>query len=322
MLVVIGHFFPESIATQSYRNLRTMIYSFHMPLFMIISGYLYSSSKKTVSFSEYIKFVKHKATRLIMPYFFISISVLLIKVVFQNFVILEHPVSSDFIFQLLFLPMGGFATFLWFIYTLFIIFMIVPLLERFLNNYLILLVLSIILYFIYMPKVFCLNLVVKYLPFFIVGILIKKTYYKKNHVLIISLVSLDILTMLLTFLSITENGKFFLRSGLSLTTALSVSLAIWWLSKYMIRLKILSHSLILLGTYSSSIYLFHTSAMASAKLLLSDFMKINTVCFYISVLIICSIGIAIPILLTEIIFNRSKILSKLFLGVEKTTVNK
>lgn len=323
MLVVIGHFCPGAIATQGYINLRTMIYSFHMPLFMIVSGYLYSSSNKIVSFYEYIKLVKHKSIRLIIPYFIVSICILIIKVIFQNFVILEHPVTSKFLFQLILCPMGGFATFLWFIYTLFIIFTIIPILERIMNNYFILLAISILFYFahIYMPKVFCLNLVVTYLPFFIVGILIKKTYYK-NHVLMISCISLAMLTLLLNFLLITENEKIFSKSSLSLTTALFLSLTIWWLSKYMIRLKMLSRALISLGTYSSSIYLFHTSAMALPKLLLSDFMKINTACFYISTLIICSIGISIPILLTEIIFNRSKILSKMFLGVEKTYIDR
>ncbi|EUJ29371.1 acyltransferase [Listeria cornellensis FSL F6-0969] len=45
--------------------LETIIYSFHMPLFFFISGYLYK--KNNNSFKEV---VKKKATVLLIPYFF------------------------------------------------------------------------------------------------------------------------------------------------------------------------------------------------------------------------------------------------------------
>jgi len=320
-LVVIGHFFPESIATQGYRSLRATIYSFHMPLFMIISGYLYSLSSRVVSFLDYIQFVKHKAIRLVIPYFVIAVSVLLIKIILQNFIPMENPVSSKFLIQLFFAPMGGFATFLWFIYTLFMILLIIPFLEHILKNYLILFILSILLYFVNAPKVFCLNLVIKNLPFFVSGMLINKFVLKKDNLLVIIGLSLGMFTVLANLFLTTGNSKFFLLHSSSLTTALSISLVIWWLSKYMIRLKFFGRWFMLLGIYSASIYLFHTSAMAPVKLLLSDFMKISTVNFHISVFIVCTIGISVPIVLTELVINRSKILSRLFLGVERTTIN-
>lgn len=48
-LVVFGHFTPD------YKNdfLCQLIYSFHMPLFFIISGYLCSTAKN--DFIEYLK---------------------------------------------------------------------------------------------------------------------------------------------------------------------------------------------------------------------------------------------------------------------------
>ena len=41
ILVVIGHYLPEN-SPAWYETMNKFIYSFHMPLFFIISGYVYS----------------------------------------------------------------------------------------------------------------------------------------------------------------------------------------------------------------------------------------------------------------------------------------
>ncbi|MEJ5306926.1 MAG: acyltransferase family protein [candidate division WOR-3 bacterium] len=58
-LVVLGH-------TEINPNLKTFIYSFHMPLFFIVSGFLFKTES---NFKEF--FIK-KFKRLIIPYFIFS----------------------------------------------------------------------------------------------------------------------------------------------------------------------------------------------------------------------------------------------------------
>jgi fucose 4-O-acetylase-like acetyltransferase len=54
LLVVAGHFCPNG-SPRFWHLLRDIIYSFHMPLFMIISGYLYAFSSRIQSINDYLK---------------------------------------------------------------------------------------------------------------------------------------------------------------------------------------------------------------------------------------------------------------------------
>ena len=44
ILVVIGHFHPDT-SPLYWSDIRVIIYSFHMPLFFVLSGYLYVNGK-------------------------------------------------------------------------------------------------------------------------------------------------------------------------------------------------------------------------------------------------------------------------------------
>ena len=57
ILVIIGHVSINA-------NINDFIYSFHMPLFFIISGFLYKPKKN---------FVKNKVRSILIPYFVFSI---------------------------------------------------------------------------------------------------------------------------------------------------------------------------------------------------------------------------------------------------------
>ena len=70
ILVVLGHHLTVSEAFTVW------IYSFHMPLFFILSGWLYAHKKNALSFGE---FVKKKSRSLLYPYVVFSILILLWK---------------------------------------------------------------------------------------------------------------------------------------------------------------------------------------------------------------------------------------------------
>ncbi|MEG1998528.1 MAG: acyltransferase family protein, partial [Bacteroidales bacterium] len=165
-LVVYGHFGGIPNLNPSYFSvLYQFVYTFHMPLFMALSGFLFGKL-----FSEdfsYKSFIIKKAKRLIIPYITYSLLLFIIKYAAGFFVTLKYPLLlNDAIYFILVQPNIGFASFLWFIYTLFLIFCIVPFFKK-INH---LFIISLILYFIPFPPYFCIGLVAKYLIYFTIGI--------------------------------------------------------------------------------------------------------------------------------------------------------
>jgi fucose 4-O-acetylase-like acetyltransferase len=69
LLVVVGHFIQINTADNTGDALFSAIYSFHMPLFMFISGYVAEKNTSTKIFSNYSKFLQKKATTLLLPFF-------------------------------------------------------------------------------------------------------------------------------------------------------------------------------------------------------------------------------------------------------------
>ena len=70
ILVVIGHYDPADAPTH-YSNMRMVIYTFHMPVFLFISGYLYIVTRKSETFTA---FITKKIKRLAIPYLVTSVS--------------------------------------------------------------------------------------------------------------------------------------------------------------------------------------------------------------------------------------------------------
>lgn len=123
-LVVAGH----SDITPDFKNIwiYKWAYSFHMPLFFFISGFLFALTipnikLKTLSFSS---FIKKKALRLLIPFLFINTIIFIIKAsLIKDSSIMQHPVEMTWksFFESTFSnPMG----FMWFLPALFTIFVI------------------------------------------------------------------------------------------------------------------------------------------------------------------------------------------------------
>lgn len=115
ILVVLGH--------TRFPYLRNIIYSFHMPLFFILSGYLFQDRKLEVSFSKYL--IK-RLNGLYLPFLKFSIFYLL----FNNFFVSIGFLSSEYRYEgaqflkvlienLFFLSDSQFSGTFWFIRNLF-----------------------------------------------------------------------------------------------------------------------------------------------------------------------------------------------------------
>lgn len=66
ILVVVGHYMPDN-SPMWYVMLNKVIYTFHMPLFMFVSGYVYIATKKDISYGS---FLMKKVKRLMLVIFF------------------------------------------------------------------------------------------------------------------------------------------------------------------------------------------------------------------------------------------------------------
>ena len=119
ILVVIGHYDPAE-APVHFNNMRMVIYTFHMPVFLFISGYLYIVTRKEETFTA---FITKKIKRLAIPYLVTSVFIISIKLLTQDTTRVDHPVTALSYLKMFYLPEAGY--FLWFIISLFLMFIVV-----------------------------------------------------------------------------------------------------------------------------------------------------------------------------------------------------
>lgn len=175
LLVYLGHSFNlyglkwNSLFLFLYRT----TYSFHMPLFFFISGLLSNTDKEL----DLKKFYKGKLKRLLIPYFFINLIDYIPRRLFPQLVNSKFGGIREVLFY------GTKIS--WFVYTLFVIFMIFPLLDRYIfkkDKYCIFGLFLIVLNYLKIfenIEIFSLNAVVSYLLYFYIGYIIKPFYNEK-----------------------------------------------------------------------------------------------------------------------------------------------
>jgi len=321
ILVVIGHYEPEK-SPEWFILFHRFIYSFHMPLFLFASGYVYLATLKQIRYKD---FVLNKFKRLMIPYFSISIIIILLKLISSSKLSVQHEVTLSAYYQMFYLPVAGF--FLWFIYTLFLIFLIVPIFNT-KNKRLILLVLSLILFFIpiQFTNLFCLAQFKSQLIYFVIGVLA----FEWKDIRSYSAKFPCIIPFLFFIITYYLNERFLYGGILKNIISFSCALfGIWFtsnLSKYIAKqVSRLRDILLKVGILSYSIYLFHTTFEGFAKAILIKIPFVsgpeNNLSFIVCALIIISIGITGPVLLETYIISKSKTLCFLF-GVKNKNNSK
>lgn len=132
LLVVIGHVtltgIFENPQTPVSATIERVIYSFHMPLFMFISGFLFYFTKISRDLA-YKEVVFDKLKRLGIPYLFFTFFTFSVKFIFSPF--MKRPVElslRQFTDSFLY-PGSNPLSEMWFVATLFIIMLSYPLLK-------------------------------------------------------------------------------------------------------------------------------------------------------------------------------------------------
>ena len=171
-LVVIGHVtiryndttYPGH-DTRIAQLITFVIYAFHMPLFMAISGSVFQLSVDKGKYKEFSSFVRNKSHRLLIPYLFAGIAILVPVLVW-----VDH---SDLLSSYKSLLLGKDCRHLWYVLALFEI-MIVHYFLRRLNKIILFIAATVIacLFSMYVhAEVYAINMAVRYYPYFLVGIL-------------------------------------------------------------------------------------------------------------------------------------------------------
>lgn len=312
LLVVVGHYNPIN-APEYWKLIHRFVYSFHMPLFFLVSGYLYQYTNN----DNYISFVRKKLLRLGLPFVFVAVAYFVIKLVASQYVELAYPVNLSSLLQLFNNPLKSYVPILWFLHALIGIFLIYPILRMFLNS-VVVLIFSLLIVFLF--AIFEIELLVfknmfDFLPYFSVGVLVGQ-YFTEDDFTRLGQIKVSLLLLFLTIFSFAMftftnqlwgglgNYTKFLPGVLGAFLLISFANVIYK-KKYS---KLFSQ----LGVASMSIYLFHTIFESTFRILMTKYTEFN---FLITATISISIATLLPYLLERFLIRRSKFLSRFLLGI-------
>lgn len=192
LLVLLGHSFSFTgfdLMKNNKINLYIFksIYSFHMPLFFLIAGFFANNYKNNLNKMFYIIKIK----RLLIPYIFINIVDAIPRYFFPNLVNNKSNNIEKIIFY------SGAAS--WFVYSLFLLFLLFPIIEKYIIKKDKYYFLGIFLFVLNLSGItneitlFTLNQLVYMSFYFYIGYILKENYeknweifYKKWSVLIVA----------------------------------------------------------------------------------------------------------------------------------------
>ena len=298
ILVVLGHFFQSMTrtniisASHIYEWFNTTIYYFHVPLFLICSGYLYQEYSKINDLNSWIKNIKKKAFALGVPYMAFSFITWLFKTLFSNDV---NNQVGGLIDTLVFHPTAPY----WYLYALFFIFFITPTFNqlKILNIWM---VIALVVHFVpsYINVYYALSIVLTSEIWFILGMYISMVQFKPEGKTIIGKIC-GALFILLSIIIYKLNISNLIISFLLGILACFSTIILF--ANYNGKLK---KGMKFLSEYTMPIFLMHTLFAATIRVILMH-LKITNSCVHILLGLIVSIfG---PIIVAKIM-NKTKIL--------------
>lgn len=280
ILVVFGHstkiytgdwIFTSEVTSDFYKNLTWYIYTFHMPLFVSISGILYYNSNVVKKKYTTIKIlIQNKYKRLIIPYFTVAIF-------FSSPIWIILNLKEDSFLKVIFYDifLGKECGHLWYLLMLFVLFIMFYALEpiiRCLNwkmNIFIFLVLHILSQIT--PNLFMIDKALNYLIYFYIGYLIMDKYdyiyeyliKRYKIILAIAILSIVIICILQFRIIIKIDGIVNILLSqinqriLSILNIMMIYIVIFIASDNLINIIKRSYVFRILDKYNFSIYLFH-----------------------------------------------------------------
>ncbi len=311
-LVVVGHFFPSTYPIY-WAELRKVIYSFHMPLFFVISGYLYR-----YGYYPYAKLINSKFKRLAFPFLSTAIIFLIIKFFAGQFVNLQYPVNTVSIYNLIVDPVNSYMPLLWFVHALFLIFLVYPLIRLFLNSTFTLIFLIAVNIFIGSHFLVFGNAIAN-APFFAFGVMLReqipvRQFFTGRHWYQIALPAVIFVSF---YIAKTYYGfrvdqllNFYLSGLLGAIVVLNLGHLI-----ALFKEKIFARRLMALGEYSMGIYLLHPLFESPLRIGFDQVLNKFHYSFEIIALFSILCGLLFPALCEKYILRKHPLTKKYILGL-------
>ncbi len=271
------------------------IYSFHMPLFFVLSGLLF---KKGLNKYKSKGLLNNKIKTILYPFIIWSILQTAIEVMLSNFT--NGQIGMENLLTAIFIPRAQY----WFLHALFCINLINILLQYvFRKHWLLISSMLSILFHIFPINISIFSNSVTYLIFFNVGIFIceyiesTKTIEKSNKLIFI-FISCICMFIILEYVYIVEKitllKDMLILPLLGTITVFCYSLLI---SKYKVQKKVLS----LLGKYSLHIYILHILVASGTRIVLLRGFNIDNVTIHI--FLGTFLGITLPLIISVLLKN-------------------
>lgn len=260
LLVVLGHLanpdtYPVVVGSDFYFRFKHVLYKFHMPFFMFLSGVVFFYTYKPVkTIYEYMIFVKKKFNRLIPSFLFFGTLTLVGKMIISGSAHVDNFTSNNMLenfYNLIFMPMSSSARSLWYIYVLFEYYVIFSLAVLVLKQRLyVLIILGVTLYFAQIQSPFLgINQFSANFIFFSFGTLFMKHYEKLK----VNFLQYRHVYMLLFLASFSVMGRVNHHYSMFIIGSFSIPAIYGYVAFYMKT----NHVLQYISTYTFSIYLMN-----------------------------------------------------------------
>ena len=313
LCVVIGHSFNATDTPTFLGFLKSFVYCFHMPAFFFISGFLVK--KQSLNWNTKLKKIAHKAKRLMVPYLFLTVVSIGLKVLFGVFA--RNPLNYNTLLIDILVgrnnPNGG----LWFLYALFVI----SLMGILLNEIDCRIMLS-VTFVLYMINVFAfqqsdqiLGYFVNYAWFYFGGTVVREHFYELiiNSKLIRTMKGRIITVLAVVLYVAVAFYKIYYLNSWWLSCLVTI-LGIFWLFVIAAQADMLVKGKkiwMILGKYGMDIYMIGYYIQQAVYVILGEILEID---YLIYAWCMCIFGIIAPILISKYIVRKNNALSLLILG--------
>jgi fucose 4-O-acetylase-like acetyltransferase len=306
LLVTIGHSEPIK---DVYPFLFHLIYAFHMPLFFFLSGFFSVKTAVVGSVREWREVVWPRLLVLIIPYFAITLVYSSLKSLVPH--LAKRPVVfTDLLTTMLVYPADNPALFLWFLYTIIILRALAPLLMK-LNTYALLAVF--IVFQIVTPefRLFGIVLVLHYGIYYYLG-LKTASLWKERFLSLLGGRTLPLASLCVFAAAFLAQAHW--RIPL-LGFPAAASGILFVLSACATGARFFSGRFLeYLGGHSLQIYLLQYFFIFPVLFLLERLAVPGRLIVFATF----AVGLAGPLLIVQVVFTRSRIISLLFGGMDHT----
>lgn len=320
ILVVWGHYYTHDMPS-AYGYINKIIYMFHIPLFMFVSGFLAVATRKAnVGIGD---FIAKKFRRLMIPYFSVSMVLLLIKLMSNSYLSVDNPVTPIDFVKILYSPASGY--FLWFSWALWWMMCLVAIVKsRQCRLVLFVASLATSLFYGYFPDIFCVRQTLFFMPYFAAGAVSYDLLKSASHIIsslllkISSILIFGVLAWLHFYLQEPALG-FILHIERIILAFCGIAMSLSISNLYLKFVKgIPLKWMFAISAASYTIYLFHTTFEGFAKGILSALHftegSYSDLRWAAAVIIVVTCGTLFPYLLDKYVLKRFKV-TKLLFGV-------